>query len=296
MAKRLDIKDVTIIMPAYNEAEGIGATIAELIEAIPQATILVVDDGSHDDTASIAESAGATVLRHCRNRGYGAALKTGIRTVRTPYVAMYDADGQHRPEDLITLVDRAGEYDIVIGARGSDSHRPLLRRPGKWLLKRIINALVGQKIPDFNSGLRVIRRDVILRYLHLLPNGFSASATTTICMLQRGYEVCFSPITVRKRAGSSTVGQLRDGWNTISLVVRLIILFNPRRFFLPPAVALIGGGVSYGFLKAVFSGQGVPTLALLAVTTGLITAMFGLLADQISTLRIELFENEGNHD
>ncbi|MFW6132942.1 MAG: hypothetical protein ACOC8F_03535 [Planctomycetota bacterium] len=135
-----------------------------------------------------------------------------------------------------------------------------------------------------------MRRAVIARYLHLLPNGFSASTTTTICMLQRGYEVAFVPIVTRQRVGKSTVRQLRDGVGALRLIVRLIVLFNPQRFFLPLAVLLILAGVIYGATRAILSGRGVPTLAVLTVATGLITGMFGLLAEQISELRIELLE------
>lgn len=284
--------DLTVIIPAYNEAEAIGHVVSELLEAAVGTRVIVIDDGSEDSTGDIAEAAGAMVIRHRRNRGYGAGLKTGMRAAKTGYVAMYDADGQHRPEDLVRLFSAAGQHDAVIGARDKESYQAASRRPGKWLLGKIANALVGQKIPDLNSGLRVFRREVIMRYLHLLPDGFSASTTSTVCMLQRGYDVVFLPITTRKRVGKSNVRQIRDGLNAIFLMIRLIILFNPTRFFLPPAVLLILIGLVYGAVTAIREGLGVPTLALLLVSTGLITGMFGLLADQISSLRRELFEKD----
>ena len=216
-----------------------------------------------------------------------------MRAADTPFVAMYDADGQHRPEDLLKVMSIARHSDLVIGARDNNSSSQLDRRPGKWVLARVANLMTGRKISDLNSGMRMIRRDVILRYLHLLPNGFSASTTTTICMVQRGYDVLFEPITTRKRSGGkSTVKKFRDGTNTIRLMVRLIILFNPERFFLPPALFLIVLGSVYGLYKAMVQSQGIPVLAVLVVVTGLITGMFGLLAQQISTLRLEMFERE----
>jgi glycosyltransferase involved in cell wall biosynthesis len=296
-ADAIDASEVTVVIPAFNEAGRIAEVVRELREAIPGIGVLVVDDGSSDATGPIALQAGAKVVVHRRNRGYGAALKTGIQTVSTPYVALYDADGQHRPQDLREMLAVGRQADLVIGARDRNSFRQMDRRPGKWLLGRVANLLTGQKIPDLNSGLRVMRRSVILRYLHLLPNGFSASTTTTICMFQRGYDVKFVPVTVRRRAeGKSTVRKFRDGLNTIRLMVRLIILFSPERFFLPPAVTMIALGAAYGLYKAMVHRQGIPTLAVLVIVTGLITGLFGLLADQISTLRIELFERDQPED
>jgi len=287
-------RDLTVVIPAYNEAEAIGDVVKELLQKAEATKVLVIDDGSDDETAAIASAAGATVIRHKRNRGYGAGVKTGIRAAETTYVAMYDADGQHRPEDLLRLYEAAQHHDAVIGARGKASHQVAARRPGKWILARTAETLVGQTIPDLNSGLRVIRRDVAMRYLHLLPDGFSASTTATVCVMQRGYDVEFVPITARERIGKSTVKQFRDGMNTIYLIVRLIVLFNPSRFFLPPAIVMIVTGLVYGFEKAFRLHSGFPVLALLLVSTGLITGMFGLLADQISSLRREMYERDAS--
>lgn len=283
---------LTVVIPAYNEAEAIGEVIRELLQKAPGVKVLVVDDGSQDDTAAVAATAGATVIRHTFNRGYGAGVKTGIQASTTEFVATYDADGQHRPEDLMRLFEVAHQHDIVIGSRDELSHQVTARIPGKWILVRTAETLVGQKIPDLNSGLRVMRREIATRYLPLLPNGFSASTTSTVYLMQGGYDVKFVPITARKRIGKSTVKQLRDGLNTIYLIIRLIILFNPTRFFLPPAAVMVVTGLIYGFVKAYRLHQGFPVLALLLVSTGLITAMFGLLADQISALRREICERD----
>ena len=284
--------DLTVVIPAYNEAEAIGDVVRELLEKTEGVRVLVVDDGSQDETAAVAALAGATVIRHRRNRGYGAGVKTGIRAAQTTFVAMYDADGQHRPEDLMRLYEIAQDHDAVIGARGKTSHQVAARRPGKWVLARTANTLVGQKIPDLNSGLRVMRREVAMRYLHLLRDGFSASTTSTVCVMQRGYDVEFVPITTRERVGKSTVKQFRDGMNTIHLIVRLIILFNPTRFFIPPSLLMIVAGLTYGFIKAFRFHHGFPVLAMLLVSTGLITGMFGLLADQVSSFRREMYERD----
>jgi glycosyltransferase involved in cell wall biosynthesis len=283
---------VTVIIPAYNEVLAIVDVVTELRKSLTDVEILVVDDGSQDGTFAAARSTGVNVIRHARNLGYGAALKSGIRAAQTPFVAMFDGDGQHRPEDFAAMLRLAPERDAIIGARTGKSHQMSSRRPGKWILGKVANQLVGQKIPDLNSGLRIIRRDVILRYLHLLPNGFSASTTTTICLLQRGYDVVFHPVQTRERIGKSTVRQIRDGFNTIFLMIRLIVLFNPLRFFVPPSILLVLIGLIYGLSLALIKGNGVPTLSLLLVMTGLIAMMFGLLADQISSLRKEMFEKD----
>ncbi len=282
-----------MIIPAYNEADAIGAVVRSLLERAPGLRVIVVDDGSKDRTGEAAKEAGAQLIRHPVNRGYGSALKTGIRAARTDLVATYDADGQHDPDDLLRMIAASEGTDAIIGAREGDSYRQLSRRPGKWILGKVANSLVGQTIPDLNCGLRVLRREVVLKYLHLLPNGFSASTTTTVCMLQRGYDVRFLPITASKRIGKSTVRQFRDGLNTVLLIIRLIVIFNPLRFFLPPAIGLVVLGSVYGFVRAWMSGLGIPVLSALLVVAGMITAMFGLLADQLSSLRKEMFEQNG---
>jgi len=285
---------VTVVIPAFNEVQGIGDVVRELRQAFAEIMIVVVDDGSTDGTRQAALAAGAKVLRHKRNQGYGASLRTGMLAAATPYIAIYDADGQHRPEDLGRLIAHAASYDMVIGERDKKSPQPLSRRPLKWMLGKVANLLSGQEIPDLNSGLRVMRRSVILRYLHLFPKGFSASTTMTICMLQRGYEVRFEPVTTKLRlSGKSQVKKVNDGLRTIRLMIRLVVLFNPQRFFLPPALAMILLGGAYGLYKALVHQQGIPVLAMLVVVTGLLTGLFGILADQISTLRIELFERDG---
>jgi len=223
--------ELTVVIPSFNEAEAIGGVVAELRQALPGIAILVIDDGSADATGEVAAVAGATVIRHRRNLGYGASLRTGIHAARTPYVAMYDADGQHRPEDLRRLMDQAADADMVIGARDKNSPQVASRRPGKWVLACLAETLVGQRIPDLNSGLRVMRQSVIRRYMHLFPRGFSASTTMTMCMLSRGYEVRFVPITTRPRGGGRSSVRGADGLATMRLIVRLIILFNRNASF-----------------------------------------------------------------
>ena len=285
---------LSVIIPAYNEEDAVGATLTELREACPQVEIIVVDDGSSDRTAAVAGGIeGVRVLSHARHRGYGAALKTGIRSTARPYVAWYDADGQHRPEDLLAVVAPVlkGEKDVVIGVRGKDSARVRDRVLGKAVLGWVAWLVSGERIPDLNSGLRCFRRSVVARYLHLFPDGFSASTTSTLMVLKRGYRVGYVPIVVKSRVGASTVRIFADGFATLQLIMRIVVLFEALKVFALLGAVLLVPGLIYGFAVAVLRGEGFPTLAGTAVISGLLTFFIGILADQVVELRKERFED-----
>ncbi len=281
---------LTAIIPAFNEAAAIADVVRGVFRDIGDIVgeVIVVDDGSSDNTASLAAEAGARVLKHRRNRGYGAALKTGIRASRGDYILTMDADGQHRAEDVRNLWQRAVDNDMVIGSRQGLLHSKLWRMPGKWLLWLMAQALVRQPIPDLNSGMRIVHRDTILKYLHVCPSGFSLSTTITMAFLARGYAVEFVPIEVRHRVGKSTVS-LKTGFDTIILILRIGSLFNPLRLYLPLSLLSFVAGVAWG-LPIVLARQGVSVGALLAVMTSLLLFVLGLVTDQISQLRLERFE------
>jgi len=291
----MEYDNLSICVPAYNEADVIHKTLTDLHEHFPGAEILFVDDGSTDETLEIARSVeGITVLSHGRNIGYGAAIKTALRNSSRKAVAWVDADGQHRPEDLAKVVGpvQVGQADAVIGVRARGSDYKVDRLPGKWILTIIAQFIVRERIPDLNSGLRCFRKEVIMRYLHLLPDGFSASATSTLLMLKRGYRVEYQDIISEPRVGSSTVRVLRDGLGTIHLMVRILILFEAFAFFTFLSLLQIVPGLIYGVAMAVFTGHGVPVLASTVVISGLLTFFMGLICDQIVALRKEKFEEE----
>lgn len=286
-------RTVAIVIPAHNEEKAIGDVLAALVEAVPSSVseIIVVDDGSGDRTAEIAEASGVKVVRHPTNRGYGAALKTGIREATADFILTMDADGQHRLEDVTKLCDRATSDEVpecVIGNRTKRLHSPLWRMPGKWVLTRLAQFLTQRKIPDLNSGLRLIRRDVALRYARLCPQGFSFSTTITMALLSRGYGVEFIPIEVAAREGTSTVS-VRTGFQTILLVIRLATLFNPLRIFLPASLIAIVAGIGWGARYAI-AGQGVTVASMLAILTGVLLFALGLICDQVAQLRLERYE------
>ncbi|MBN2069909.1 MAG: glycosyltransferase family 2 protein [Candidatus Krumholzibacteriota bacterium] len=279
--------DLTIIVPALNEEAVVGEVVRGLIAEFPEARVIVVDDGSTDRTGERAKEAGASVYRHDRKLGYGAALKTGIRNSSSEFVLFCDGDGQHEPSDARRLFSEAHDQDMVVGERRSGSHSPFSRRPGKLILRLFADFLAGVKIPDLNSGLRVFRRDIIMKYLHLMPQGFSFSTTSTFAMLKSQRRIRFVPITVRKRVGKSTVRQWRHGPATLMLMLRLTVLFEPLKVFLSVSLALFVISLGSLTIDLTMGGGGVgDTTALMAVSS-LIIFMFGLLCDQVSALRRE---------
>lgn len=281
---------VSVVVPAYNEAEGLEDDLGSILEVMAAQDasyeVIVVDDGSQDDTARIASQIdGVRLVQHPHNRGYGAALKTGIRHARGEYIVITDADGTYPPSYIPLLLDRAGDSDMVVGARVGDEVKiPALRRPAKWLLNRLASLLSGAAIPDLNSGLRVFRRDAAVRFMSLLPSGFSFTSTITLAMLCNEMHVEYVPIDYRERRGSSKIRPIRDTYNFFLLVFRIICYFNPLKIFMPPALVLMGLGTAkliYDIVveSNIFQGE------LLAILVGLQLAGFGLLADAVSKLR-----------
>jgi glycosyltransferase involved in cell wall biosynthesis len=286
---------LAIVIPAFNEEQAIETTLLQLRSEVPDAEIVVVDDGSTDATAERARGVPeVTVLSSERNRGYGASLRIGMRACTRPYVAWYDADGQHRPADLKAVVQRAVDerLDMVIGTRGRDSDRVKDRVVGKFMLNAAARLISGEHIPDLNSGLRCFRRDVIVRYLHLLPDGFSASSTSTLMLMKRHYRVGYVPIVTNSRIGKSTVRVVRDGFRTLQVVLRIVVLFQAFKVFTTLGLALLVPGLLYGLAIAFIRGEGFPTLAGTAVIAGLLTFYMAILADQVVELRKERFEDQ----
>jgi glycosyltransferase involved in cell wall biosynthesis len=282
---------VTILIPAYNEEAGLGKTLAALRKELrlSGAEVIVIDDGSTDRTAEIAADHGAAVIRNWTNLGYGASLKRGVRAAAGEVVAWFDADGQHAPSDLADMIDRLrrDRAHAVIGARTAESHVVKRRVIGKRILKAAAEAAAGRPIPDFNCGLRVFRRTILERYLEMLPDGFSASTTTTLLFLKRNYHVVFHPVHVAERIGKSTVRQVRDGLRTLHTILRLAMMFNAFRTFSAFAALLVGGGVLYGLPLSLVRGEGFPVLAALAIILGVQVFCLGVVCDQISALRLE---------
>lgn len=282
--KQGDGQRVSVIIPAFNEGETIATTVRDLRNLYPNYEVLVIDDGSEDRTALIAQRAGARVHRNHRNMGYGASLKQGLRKAHGDIIVFMDADGQHDSCEVADLVDHLEATDMVVGERSRDAITPA-RRPGKWVLGRVAEYLVGQPIPDINSGFRTFYRDEALPYLPILPNGFSLTTTQTLAMMRDGRDITYIPISVKPREGGrSTVRFVRDGTKTLLLILRVIMLFNPLKIFVPLSAILFTIGIFYT-LVTLFQQTNITDIGLLLLLSSFGTFALGLLADQIANLR-----------
>ncbi len=300
LVKTVELADqpptLSVVIPAYNEGPAVGPVLDSVVELarIHQWEVIVVDDGSVDDTAQQvgqrADDCYLKLIRHPYNRGYGAALKTGIRASTAPLVATMDSDGQHDPHDLLTLLPMSKDHSLVVGQRPGLIHSQLWRMPGKWVLNWLANYLAHRQIPDLNSGMRLFDTEVIKKYLHLCPDAFSFSTTSTLVFFNRGYAVTYVPITIRQRHQhvKSTV-KLSTGFDTLILILRLATLFQPLRIFVPASVFFVTLGIFWG-LPYVLLARGVSVGALLLIMTGLLLFFFGLLTDQVAQLRLEKYE------
>jgi glycosyltransferase involved in cell wall biosynthesis len=281
-----DPSAVSIVIPAYNEADVIGQVVSALAGAAPWREIIVVDDGSSDGTAARAASAGATVMTHPYNKGNGAAVKSGIRKAAGEFVLIIDGDGQHRPDDARRLVSRLGEYDLVVGARARDTQATHGRKLGNTLRNGLASYLTGREIPDLTSGFRAARREYLCEFLHLLPNGFSTPTTTTLAFIKAGYNVAFEPTEARPRVGQSKIRLARDGAKFLVIILKVVTLFSPLRVFLPISVASFLVGAAYG-LWTVATQSKIPNGAVLLILFAVVVFLVGLVSEQISALRFE---------
>ncbi len=274
---------VTIIIPAYQEEKGIGPVLEQLQTVLAKMEksypIIVVDDGSTDRTAEIAKSFGVEVYHHEENRGYGAALKTGIRHTQSEYILIIDADGTYPPDELPRILEHLDMYDMVVGAR--DWVQPS-RAFAKWVLRQLANFLAETKIPDLNSGLRLIRKSLVESFWHILPNGFSFTTTITLSALCNGYSVKYVPVRYLKREGKSKIMPVRNTWQFLMLIIRTIIYFNPLRVFMPVGMGMIVLGIIVGIYSKFFLGKLMDVSTITAITAGVEILMIGFLADLIS--------------
>jgi len=289
------VSGYTIIVPAFNEEQGLPKVLEELSQACPDADIIVVDDGSSDGTTRAAANFPVTVVSHTVNRGYGAALKTGIIHAKHDFLVFFDADGQHDSVYIPSMLKALETADLVIGERPTYTRKSALHWVGRRGLTQVIRFLTRLRLQDINCGLRAARRAVIERYFNLLPDGFSFSTTSTVVFAKFGHRVAFVPIEVHRRIGTSSVRLVRDGYNTLLLIIRLIALFDPLRVFLPPAFVLMALGVLYGIFMyltlPVF--QGLSGGALSMFLTGVMIFLLGVVCDQIAALRLERYRDNG---
>ncbi|MDZ7743350.1 MAG: glycosyltransferase family 2 protein [Bacteroidota bacterium] len=277
---------ISIIVPAYNEEDAIRYGLEKFIELgfHEKYELIYINDGSTDKTAEIIREYPVQLYNHNVNKGYGAALKTGIRKAKGEKVIILDSDGQHDPKYIDTLIEQLDEFDMVIGERDDDSFQVKRRQTGKKLIRRVGEYLAEQKLPDYNSGFRGFDRELIKEMLHLMPNGFSFSTTSTLAFLKEGYTIGTFPIKVQERVGrKSNVKMVKDGSKTMLLLFRIIMLFNPLKIFFPFSLITTFLGLTWG-VYGYFMTYRFPNSALLVVIFGMMMFFIGLLADQIAML------------
>src|SRR5690606_27932406 len=261
------------------------AVLAPLRRAGLTADVLVVDDGSDDGTAEIAEAGGATVVRHAVPLGNGAAVKRGIRCANRGWILLLDGDGQHPPDAIPAMLALAERFDMVVGSRGGRGgsvHRNLANR----IYNRLASYVTARRIDDLTSGFRLVRADVLKSFVYLLPNTFSYPTTITLAMLRAGYSVAFHPIRVRPRAGRSHIRLLRDGSRFLVIILRIATLFAPLRVFAPLAAAMFAAGLAwYGY--TFFAYGRFTNMALLLLAQATVLFALGLVSEQIAAMRFE---------
>jgi len=278
--------DVTILLPAFDEEEAIGSVIQEIREAMGGTShayeILVVDDRSTDRTAEIAETAGARVIRRPVNGGSGASRKTGTIAARGTIVVMLDADGTYTAADIPELLRWFPDYEQVNGVRMTEEGTfKLLRMSAKWVIRMLGSYLARTRIPDLNTGLKAFNREVMLRYLWVVPDGFSCVTSMTLAFLTNGHAVKYVPTTYRKRIGKSKFNPVTDTQRYLATIFRMVMYFKPLRVFGPVAFFLFGGALAKTIHDIGWIGSGIQESTIIIWMTGVMVLMLGLIADLI---------------
>jgi len=277
---------VSIILPAYNEEEAMGSIIQGIKEVMNKSRycyeIIVVDDASDDGTAQIAKDMRVSLIQHMEHKGSGASRKTGILRSKGELIVMLDADGTYPIQDIPKLLDFLPKYDQVIGARKGEKGRyRFLRSSAKWAIRRLASFLAGKKIPDLNSGLRAFKKEIMLKYLYLIPDGFSCVTTMTLAFLCNGYSIKYLPIDYYRRIGKSKFHPIRDSYNYLLTVIRMVMYFNPLKVFFSLGFTLFALGLLKSFYDFFFIVGRLQLSDIIILLSAVLIGMLGLLADLI---------------
>ncbi len=284
-------RSVSVVIPAYNEEAAIGITVSRIRELYPGFEVIVVDDGSTDNTASEAQKAGAKVVRHPYNIGNGAAVKTGIRSASGDLVVLMDGDGQHDPEDIRRLLAEADDYDLVVGARSCDSQASLGRCIANWCYNKLATYVGKFQVEDLTSGFRVFKRKTVMKYLYLFPNTFSYPTTSTLAYLRSGLTIKYVPIKAKKRMGKSKIRIFRDGILFFIIILKIATFFSPLRIFLPLSAFffLLGSGYyCYTFIEY----HKFKNMSALLLSVSIMIFLMGLISEQITQMRYDRVESD----
>lgn len=278
---------LSIVIPARNEAPGLGKILPELAECFPDAELLVVDDGSTDDTLAVCKIVGVKVVSHPYGMGNGAAIKTGARTATGKVLVFMDGDGQHRPEDVSRLLDAFSQgYDMVVGARGVDSQAGKHRAVANGVFNRLASWMVGQPVLDLTSGFRVVNAHKFRRFLYLLPNGFSYPTSITMSFFRSGYAVGYVPTQMPPRLGRSHVRPVRDGMRFLLIIFKIGALYSPLKLFLPISLSFFCAALGYYFYTFLSSHRFTNMSALL-FSTSVLVFLIGVVSEQITMLNFK---------
>ncbi len=274
----------SIILPAKNEAESLKILLPKLTKAHPHAEIIVVNDGSTDDTLFICEENNVNVVSHPYGIGNGAAIKSGARQATGDVLVFMDADGQHKPEDINRLLHKVDEgYDLVVGARSKTSQASIARGFANGLYNKLASYVTSRPIEDLTSGFRAAKADKFKEFIYLLPNGFSYPTTSTMAFFRAGYAVTYIPIEAPKRIGKSHINLMRDGVRFVLIIFKIGTLYSPLKIFLPMALAFISTGISYYLYTYLTAGR-FTNMSALMFTTGTLMFFMGLISEQITAL------------
>jgi glycosyltransferase involved in cell wall biosynthesis len=280
---------VTILLPAYNEEQAIAQTVRKIKELHPDFEVLVIDDGSTDNTLQAAMDAGANAWPHPYNIGNGAAIKTGLRMAQGDWVIMMDADGQHDPADIARLLEHKDAFDMVVGARSKTSETKAHRNIANWTYNQFASYVTKFNVEDLTSGFRLVRRSVARHFIYLLPNTFSYPTTLTMAYLRSGRSVKYIPIETKCRLGKSKIKLFQDGSRFFLIIIKIAALFSPMRVFLPVSFAFFITALGYYFYTFITAGRFTNMSALL-FNSSIIIFMIGLVAEQVSQMRHDKVE------
>ena len=278
---------ISVIIPTYNEAQTVGDLVSKIVELYPEFEVLVINDGSTDDTSAVAKDAGAKVHNHPYNIGNGAAVKSGIRHAKGEILVFMDGDGQHDPKDILRLTKYIPNYDMVVGARSKKDQTSLGRALGNKIYNWLASYVAKFDIKDLTSGFRAIKSDIAQQFLYLLPNSYSYPATLTLAALRTGRALKYIPIKVKvRKAGKSNIKIFKDGIRFFMIIVKICTLFSPFRIFLPVSFIMFCLGLSYYIYTFLASGR-FTNMGALLFTTSIIVFMMGLISEQICQMRFE---------
>jgi glycosyltransferase involved in cell wall biosynthesis len=284
MSVAKDTTRLSIIIPAKNEAAVIGDVVTSVRSVYQNAEIVVVDDGSTDNTAQLARDSGAQVVTHPVSLGNGAAIKSGARAASGDVFVMMDGDGQHRAEDIPSLIEMLdGGFDMVIGARDSGSHAGIGRLAANGLYNVFASMISGQRILDLTSGFRAVRADLFKRFIYLLPNGFSYPTTITMAFLRSGFPITFVSIKADDRIGKSHIRPIRDGVRFLAIIFKIATLYAPLKVFLPISGLFFASGISY-YAYTYFTMGRFTNMSMLIISASVIVFLIGLISEQITAL------------